>query len=518
MIAYVSIPALVALAFKFILLIYTARSPVKNIVARLFLALLVAFTFINFDEFIFLNYIPKYGITPAVQAAGFLYVFLWIPTIALLLHLSLALGTQSSGASNRRLLLCLYAPALPIAYLLLFTDKLILHFRAFRFSMLRVPGPWYWIAESAAIVYLSATLLLLLYGARRSRPALSRIRARMWLLALAPIIILVICLIISHHLGWYKLTFPVHVPLAITFFLLVTTYATHERPSRGGFYRFLYRLFDIESYLPWCKAYRHKATLYCRIRKMIVEIGEFRSVRHIVRGISEMLQCPVMLVTSSRPAPLRAGDTREIAKYPREALLHIDRTVMAHQIARNMPWTHALMAQHQVAAIVPFYPHSRAASWMLFGISFTEQVYTPADFDVVQGLFDRLGGHLLDEQIRLRCELDAADRETRMLHQRLGGSTQRRQTERALTIPPGSLGTTLDEEMAHVQTEILVQAEITQTTLDQHVAMFERGIIARALMRAGGNQAKAAELLGLRPNTLHYKMRRYGLAGSRRDD
>ena len=48
-------------------------------------------------------------------------------------------------------------------------------------------------------------------------------------------------------------------------------------------------------------------------------------------------------------------------------------------------------------------------------------------------------------------------------------------------------------------------------TLQDSVAEFEAALIAQALRLSKGNQAEAARLLGLRPNTLYYKMERYGL-------
>ena len=41
--------------------------------------------------------------------------------------------------------------------------------------------------------------------------------------------------------------------------------------------------------------------------------------------------------------------------------------------------------------------------------------------------------------------------------------------------------------------------------------MMEREIIYQVLEEAHGNQRKAARLLGVRPNTLHYKIQRMGL-------
>ncbi|MDA8363079.1 MAG: hypothetical protein M0Z84_04510 [Gammaproteobacteria bacterium] len=54
-------------------------------------------------------------------------------------------------------------------------------------------------------------------------------------------------------------------------------------------------------------------------------------------------------------------------------------------------------------------------------------------------------------------------------------------------------------------------------TLDDYVAAFEARIIAQTLERCGGNKSKTARALGLRPNTLHYKLERYGISSSRSD-
>ena len=44
---------------------------------------------------------------------------------------------------------------------------------------------------------------------------------------------------------------------------------------------------------------------------------------------------------------------------------------------------------------------------------------------------------------------------------------------------------------------------------------YERGLIVLALQAAGGSQKRAAEALRLLPTTLHEKMKRFGLLGSR---
>jgi DNA-binding protein Fis len=47
------------------------------------------------------------------------------------------------------------------------------------------------------------------------------------------------------------------------------------------------------------------------------------------------------------------------------------------------------------------------------------------------------------------------------------------------------------------------------------VEAFERGLIARAMAEARGNQSEASRLLGTSRQTLIDKIRKYGLDGSR---
>ena len=46
---------------------------------------------------------------------------------------------------------------------------------------------------------------------------------------------------------------------------------------------------------------------------------------------------------------------------------------------------------------------------------------------------------------------------------------------------------------------------------DDVVRQFETNIIQQALSITGGNQARAARLLGIKPNTLNYKVKLYNL-------
>src|SRR5690606_22414174 len=170
-------------------------------------------------------------------------------------------------------------------------EQLIAGFKPFQNSLLREPGPWYFLFETYATAYMLAALSGMFYGARGARRnALARTRNRLWLFALSPIALLVVYLIVANQFGWTRLTSTFYLPVAVTFFLFVATYATYE-----------YRLFDVEFFLPWSKVRRRKTAFYQRIQATIAEIAELRSVRQVLDLMAHTLRCQVALIGGPRP-------------------------------------------------------------------------------------------------------------------------------------------------------------------------------------------------------------------------
>jgi len=406
------IPSLVALFFKLILLGYAAHSGSKNHVTRIFLVLLILFSAVNIIELGGMHYYYPHGLIPIVEKFGFAYFAMFIPVIAVILHLSLTLSFDSSSQSKwRPYFWLLYLPAIPLEYLLLFSDKLVAGFEPFRDSIQRSRGPLYFLFETYAIVYLLASFVNLLYGARSSRPsALARTRNRLWLTALLPIVFIFVYLIIASAVGWPKFTTTFYLPIGITFFLCITTYAIHE-----------HRLFDIEFYIPWSKVRKRKTAFYDRIRAMIAEVADLASVNQAVERLSDTLRCPVALVGGPK-AVLAAAGAPNMAAMPTEHLRRLDHIVVANEVVDRMPQLHNIMKQHGVAAVVPFYPHSQnAASWLLLGESFSEQVYSRLDFRMVEQLFDKMADLFLDKLLAMRTQLADAHRQIHTLEFRLQG-------------------------------------------------------------------------------------------------
>lgn len=405
---YQEIPSVVALLFKIVLLGYAMRSFAQSHLARIFLMLLILFSTLNIVELGGMHYYYPGGLSPTVEKFGYAYFAIFIPVIAVILHLSLALSLDGDQARFKSLYCLLYVPVLPLEYLLLASNQLVAGFEPFRDSIQRTRGPLYFLFETYALVYLTASFANLIYGARGSRPsAVARARNRLWLIALLPIVFIFVYLITASALGWPKFTTTFYLPIGITFFLCVTTYAIHE-----------HRLFDLEFYIPWSKVRKRKTAFYDRIRAMIAEIADLRSVNDAVDRLADTLRCPVALIGGPKPVCAAASGT--MAAMPLDSLRGMDHIIVAAEIADRLPQVHTLMKQHGVAAVVPFYPHSTsAASWLLLGDSFSDQVYSRLDFRMVERLFDRMADLFLDKLIAMRAQLADAHAQIHTLQFRL---------------------------------------------------------------------------------------------------
>ena len=429
--AYQTLPALIALVFKLALLAYALRSPRQNVTTRLFIALLALFSLHNLVEFVGLNHFATHGLDARMTMYGYSYFVVGILFIALVLHLSLRLSTDRWDSVGRYSML-LYAPVVVLEFLLLATNKLVAGFTTFsNYTILRVAGPLYFLFETFAVLYLLAALAYLVYGARRSRaPIINRTRNRLWLAALSPFVLLNGYVIVANHFGLAKLSSTVFVPIAITLFLAITTYATHQ-----------YRLFDIEFYIPWSKVRKRKTAFYDRIRAMVAEIADLGSgsISHAVNRLADTFRCPVALVDDSRAVLAAAGPSR-ITALPLNMLRNVDHIMVANEIADAKPEMYALMKQHGIGAIVPFHPHSQnAASWLLLGDSFSENVYTPLDFRMVEQLFDKMADLFLDKLVAMRMQLADAQRHISALETRLQAA------ESNMTLMQGHLQTLTQE-------------------------------------------------------------------------
>ncbi|OGI40911.1 MAG: hypothetical protein A2V91_01350 [Candidatus Muproteobacteria bacterium RBG_16_64_10] len=390
-----ALPAILALAAKAVIYLYARFSELRTLETRLYLWFLFALSVQNLAEVgIFASY---------AEHLPFVYFGASIIAITLLLHLALVVARE--WRPTLVWLVLLYAPSVILEILLWFTPLLVQRFEPLLYTYTRVPGSLYFLFELYALGYVAGAVALCIYGSLWARTAPRQIKNRLTLLGLFPIFLVVIAVVSLQHYGMRAFNTTVTLPIAITFFLAVTAYATHQ-----------YRLFDIAFFIPWSKVRARKTAFYNRIRAMISEIADLGSVREAVHRLADTLRCPVALVSTGKPVLAVAGGGQPLAAFPLEQLRQIDRIVVANEIADTAPQTCALMRQHNIAAIVPFYPHSQNASgWMLLGDAFSEQVYTPLDFKMVEQLFDKMAELFLDKLLFMRNQLAASERRLQTL-------------------------------------------------------------------------------------------------------
>lgn len=80
--------------------------------------------------------------------------------------------------------------------------------------------------------------------------------------------------------------------------------------------------------------------------------------------------------------------------------------------------------------------------------------------------------------------------------------------ERAIILGSNTIVTTNDlpANVRRLQSESAIQREITTESLNEQLESFEREIILATLQKTGGNQRKAAQLLGVSERNLRYKL------------
>ena len=518
MIPAVAIPALIALVCKLGLLGYSMRVPPQTLTTRLLQLLLVAFAMQNLVELIGFNYFENEVITPALTRIGFIYIALLVPVIALVLHLSLRLSFDPAPTDVRaRLQPLLYIPGAALLFLLVATDQLVAGFQAFRSSILRIPGPWYILFESYVISYLLGAFLSLVYGARPSRKSpKGRSRNRLWLLALLPTGALLVYLIVANHFGAAKITSTIYVPIPMTIFLVVATYATYHK-----------RLPDLAFFIPGSRVRRRKAALYDRVQKMIAEIGRTRLDDELAENLARTFCCPVAIIDRDMPslnavndAPARAENDNLLAQFPPETLHKVNQIVVVDEIEESDPKLYEIMKRYNVEAVVPFKISPRdPICWVLFESPFVEAVHTPRDFKYLEMLFERIEASLLENVSPLRAQLGEATGKLERVKRQLAVSWHeledlRRKVGLAESERYQLSLHTDSPSIDHLQAlESEVPGEIVsgEQSLWRYLREREAIIVKAALKSCGGDKTRAARLLGVESQVLCRLIERHGL-------
>lgn len=473
MISPYSIPALLAFLAKLVIFYYSRRALLQTTETRIFRLAILASLVMNVAEFVLLqkfSYQSTYVSVITYYAVSTLLV-------ASVLHLAIAISFENWN-SDRLLPVyaVVYGSALALSFMFIFlTSALITEIQDFRgYSATIRPGPFYWIEEIFVAFGLVGSLILPLFGLRSSRIANRRSQCKLWIAVASPLVLLVIAVIVLRHMDirWFNIT--VTSPPLITLLLAGVGYAIHNS-----------RIIELDFYIPWSRARKVKTKLYQNLNDLGHELRRVPSFQALLDRVAEVLQCPVALVSNFNLALASAGADKTVLHFPVAELADIERVTVINEISERQRSIRGLMVKHRVAAIIPLFPYSRSISfWLLCGEPFGQRVYSVLDFKILQRLLERLSGLLLDKVMQLDPEVH-----TQNPLERPGTGGQELQTR--------------SEEQ---------KRECSEKTLQDRIAELEANCIKAALLQTEGNKAEAARLLGLRPNTLHYKMRRYRIA------
>lgn len=412
----ICLPAVASLVLKGGIYAYARLSGTHNLQTRLYLGFLFALSLQNVAELFGLYALNVSGVMPYVEAR--LFYAATIIAFPFLFHLAVSLALNEPHWARKILPQFVYAWAILLQALLFLTPWLIKDFEILKYgigdSLTRVPGPLYALFALYAIGIFCGTVGMAIYGARKQDTAQKRLKNSMLLVAVIPMTLLVLVVLTLLHFGIKWLNWSVTFPVAVTFFLAITAYATHQ-----------HRLFDIQFYIPWSKVRKRKTAFYDRIRAIIAEISDLEagSVKQALERVADTLRCSAALVGGPAAPILAADRAQNMASMPVDQLRGVHRITVANEIEQARPEIYATMKRHGVAAIVPFYPHSQnAASWLLLSDSFSEHVYTPLDFRMVEQLFDKMAELFLDKLLAMRAQLTHAYRQIQTLEVRLQGT------------------------------------------------------------------------------------------------
>ncbi len=393
-----SLPAIIALLFKGAIYLFAHYSETHNRNTQVFLIFLFALSIQNVAEVSHFFVIANDEI-PIFEFQ--VYYLSSIAGLALALHLGVLIAIKSEQrVIPGALLFGTYAFAALLVVMLVSGDSLVQGYQRIGYTLTRDPGPYYLLFEIYTIGVAAGIAALFGYGALCQPSAAKRAQCSLLLIGISPALLVVLLVVVLLHFGIKWVNATIILPFTITIFLVVSAYAIYQ-----------HRIFDIHLYLPWSKVRRRKTVFHNNIRRLITEIADLPSVNQIVQRISDLFHCPVLLVGAQKP--VFAGDVpHRMYELPRLDLGKIDQIIFANEIAESHPDMCEKLRAHGISAVIPFYPYSgNMAGWLLLGETFTEHVYSPPDFRLVEELFGKMADLFVEKFATLRSQLRTANKE-----------------------------------------------------------------------------------------------------------
>lgn len=445
-----SLPAILAFVSKVVLLHYWRGRSTGNVErTRLFVTAVAISMGLNVIEVAAFQGLLGGAL---LQTGAYLYNAGLIALFAVLSHLAVWVAYDTPPRiAQRRFIPLMYLYAALLCAMLIGSNLVIAGFeRLGGYTLTRIPGPLYALFELFAVATLMAILFVPLRGIRHRGDGRLRSRCQIWTLAAAPacLLVIVVLVLLRLDLKWFNASVTLPIPMALL--LAAIGYCIHSK-----------RAIDLAVHFPFSKLRRRRLALHVSLANLAVD-AQRASLLDVLNRLSSTIGCPVFIANADGVVAVSEG----AQALPDLQLHDVDETLITreaeHAFARRLK-------QQGIGAIVPLFTTSTAARcWLVFGQGFDTHFYTPADFRMLDGVVKRVAGLLLDELARSQ-------------------------------LPDGPKSRCPDSQ-------ITMGSE--DGSLVEQLARYEALLIAQALKFCDGNKAKAARLLGLQPNTLHYKLRR----------
>jgi hypothetical protein len=477
-----SIPAIVALTLKLGILYAARRTGVRNDQSRLFELAVLASMVMNLVEITIFHYA-----TPATIVTGIrVYYAAALAVVGVLTHLAITITFGNRGSRPRARWFVFYGIPLALVAVVFFTPWIVAGFQPFRgYTYIRIPGPLYGLFEGYIVLGCLTFAFLPLFGIRAGRLPRECDQCKLWMLTVTPPALLVVSVMILLHFEIWIYSATVTLPLLLTLHLAAIGYAVHSR-----------RIIEVDYYIPLSRKRRAKLEFYKRLLELFDERRPPTDMRAVLQRLHDTFGGPVCLVTRGGSQCVGTGGSSSLAGFPASALAPITQLATLDDLRDSDPAIVELMRRHGAAAIVPLPVNGDSiAQWIVIGEPFGSKVYSSLDFRFVQQMFDSLVAAV--SRLPEYAPATALPVET-------AGDPQRRETVDQAPAPNVIMRSASEHRPTTDEPGI-------EWTLEQRLQHIERSILEDTLKQCGGNQAEAARRLGLRPNTLYYKLLRHGI-------
>lgn len=369
-IIWLAIPAIVALVIKIALFFYAQQS--INRLTRWYLVFLFFLGLMNIGEiwhFVALNQdkIPFYSMH--------LYYFGLALSLPTFLRLAFEVSYQDTPAKAIVLCHSLAGAAVVLGVLLFTTPWVISGYTRLGFSATRIPGPLFPVLEAMLIGCVAGSIVLFVRGVvKHDSPRMQLMNAYM-IVAFLPMAVVAVTIMVALRMFDMPINAAVLAPVAITIFLCVTAYATHN-----------HKLFDISFCIPRFvnRRTRHTET---QLSRLLSELPD--TIPRALLEIARAVNSPVALIGNGDPVVM--GGNMAFTGLTRDDLGPLSTFTGTHQV-RSAALRNKL-EENDIGFVAPFSPEKDVMSWFVFGGNAKDTIATAESFKLAAHLCERINAY-----------------------------------------------------------------------------------------------------------------------------